>query len=120
MSRVIKFRVWDSYKRKMTHWSELERGDFGLLCASFNEKTLHLNAIPFTGILDGKGKEIYLGDIVKLNDCFAAEVVFIDGSFSVVTKSVYSNKGKDVSLVSSFESIEIIGNIYQNPDLLNK
>jgi len=113
-----KFKVWDSYKRRMTHWSELKSNGFELLCAALRGKALFLTALPFTGISDAKGKEIYLGDIVKLNDTYVAEVVFLDCAFSVVTKSVYSNRKKDVSIISSFESIEVIGNVRQNPELL--
>lgn len=117
---VSKFRVWDSYKREMIHWSELEKKGFVPLCAALKGKALFLTALPFTGIQDEKGKDIYLGDIVRLNDCHIAEVVFLSGAFSVVTKSVYSNRCKDVSLISSFESIKIVGNIQQSPEMLEK
>ena len=117
---ISKFRVWDSYKREMIHWSELERKGFEPLCSALKGKALFLTSLPFTGIQDDKGKDIYLGDIVRLNDSYVAEVVFLGCAFSVVTKSVYSNREKDVSIISAFESIKVIGNVQQNPELLER
>ena len=80
----------------------------------------------FTGLKDKNGKEIYEGDIGKrtmkmprfkqemqiLVDCW--EIVFDKGAFS--TRLFGSDKPSRYS--DRFEEIEIIGNIYENPELL--
>ena len=81
----------------------------------------------FTGLKDKNGKEIYEGDIGKrtmkmprfkqemqiLVDCW--EIVFDKGAFS--TRLFGSDKPSRYS--DRFEEIEIIGNIYENPELLS-
>jgi hypothetical protein len=65
----------------------------------------------FTGLLDKNGKEIYEGDIVL--DCdedINMDVIFENGIFCTCnTNSIYE-----------MDDIEVIGNIHENPELLNK
>lgn len=71
--------------------------------------------MQFTGLKDKKGVEIYDGDIVShpnsaLN---GAEIKFTNGLFRIVAKD-----GRDDLLYYCHNVIEVIGNIYQNKDLL--
>ena len=89
----------------------------------------------YTGVSDKNGKRIYEGDIVAIHNPFSTkphigEVVFSKGAFGVrysfptgddrfwplsKTTTVYEDMGwkdeKDVTF-------EVIGNIYENPELL--
>jgi uncharacterized phage protein (TIGR01671 family) len=81
-----------------------------------------LELMQFTGLLDKNGKEIYEGDIVKYFDSYQvyllATVKFIDSAF------VIQHDGMDDDYIELADfhlpgvSIEVIGNIYQNPELL--
>ena len=83
----------------------------------------------FTGLKDRNSKEIWEGDIVNLDSdgepdpSTATYVKWIDGGFWVeqieFKKWMEENKyGAWVQLSVELEGIEIIGNIYENPDLL--
>jgi uncharacterized phage protein (TIGR01671 family) len=85
--------------------------------------------MQFTGLKDKNGKEIYSGDVMEdsrgrrlvITDVDAGQVVmfeqeygnFINRAPVVLYEAVANNQ------TSSFvESIEVIGNIYENPDLI--
>ncbi len=68
-----------------------------------------ISVIQFTGLLDKHGKEIYEGDILK--NSYRAELTIV--------------KWRDLEAQYSIggyqkETVEIIGNIYENPELLTK
>ena len=71
--------------------------------------------MQYTGLKDKNGKEIYEGDILDIGN--NAVVEFFDGKFH----PVYDG-GKSEAMEDEFKSYkcEIIGNIYENKNLLNK
>ena len=76
----------------------------------------------FTGLLDKNGKEIYEGDILQCYHnglkCGALETVeFKNGCFWLRHRDVSIHHW--LSLIDDDTDIEIIGNIYENPELLN-
>ena len=86
----------------------------------------------YTGLHDKNGKEIYEGDIIEFSydmfvgnfDTFAVKgkIVFEEGAFYV---KVFENEritGEETYLLYSInlDDIEVIGNIYENRELLNE
>ena len=80
----------------------------------------------FTGLHDKNGKEIYEGNICKFryfkND-YVGKVVFNQKTCSFemqnyITVGTYGNRAVNTRLLCHIEQIKIIGNIFDNPELL--
>ncbi len=84
--------------------------------------------MQFTGLFDKNGKEIYEGDVVRLEQWEPREyqIVFIEGAFCMgsLKKTEQFNVGQFVADIHYLQSggrgpvSEVIGNIYENPELL--
>ena len=78
----------------------------------------------FTGLLDKQGKEIYEGDIIKgksteNNEEYIGIVEFNETGYWVFYKILPTGTKASVSFYA-IENIEIIGNKYEDPELLKE
>lgn len=110
--RVIKFRAWDTQEKKMC-------GDL----MDFAQTSIMMNwgnpwndprfvPLQFTGLTDANDVEIYEGDIVKVRN--VGQIVFRAGAFHVS----YGANGEPLGWILQIR-IEVIGNVYQTPNLLS-
>lgn len=102
--REIKFRTWSTLANKWIY------PIFDISNNLNSNPTQHIQ--QFTGLLDKNGKEIYEGDIVKDLDGHISKV----GWYS--TSDGYDWTGFSTEIFEVNETVEIIGNIYENPELL--
>jgi len=124
--REIKFRAWDKRIKKMCHvlavdfLNRVVSTDVG-----FGTIDGDIELMQFTGIRDKNGVEIFDGDILafyfdKDRMLQIKKVVWneLDASFfGVDTEDGGKRSRLAFSLESSFK-VEVIGNIYENPELL--
>jgi uncharacterized phage protein (TIGR01671 family) len=104
MNREIKFRAWNSQQNLMVedaNWLVDKKIDAAIL-------------MQLTGLKDKNGKEIYEGDIVKLEDIICP-ITWEDGGFQMIT---IKSQGKSYAVQDRLKYFEVIGNIYENPNLL--
>ena len=123
--REIKFRARGQVGRKIWYYGLLTSLGENV-CHVKDENIMHEYICDtdtlgqYTGVKDKKGKEIYEGDIVK---------AIVEGSLSeIICKVIYMNGAfcQDIGdpiyypIIWNNTSTEVIGNIYNNPDLLGR
>lgn len=108
MSRSIKFRAWWPDDKVMEYDFEHDLGNY-----LTNETEL----MQFTGLLDKNGREIYEGDIVVADGSqFRGVVTWYKGLPGFM---IFANKATEFSFLGG-TIWEVLGNIYENPELLKK
>ena len=86
---------------------------------------IHGDGDRFSGLLDSIGKEIYSGDIIRVNSCTNRYVEYDAGRNFWGFHKKYGKDWREASLEGRLDlflkeghDIMVIGNIHQNPELL--
>jgi uncharacterized phage protein (TIGR01671 family) len=130
--REIKFRAWDEGNRVLHKDVEFIRSgieDNDWIIFKSDKQKLENDAVfdnpyfqkqiklmQYTGLKDKNGVEIYEGDIVKGTIFGIAFVKYEHNSFVLWNKGSYSRDYRNYV----HENIEVIGNIYENYELLEE
>ena len=114
--REIKFRQF--IDGKYHYWGFLKRGCF-IGSARESDKGSWAESMQFTGLKDKNGKEMYEGDMVYFIEFEKKRlVVFYEGCFWFTTELDMSKESPRHPAFMNCGSYEIIGNIFENPELL--
>lgn len=121
---IMKYRAWDKEFKEMVQVNALVLDEQVIKATYKNgnvvkEDMKNYELMQSTGLKDKNGKEVFVGDIIKCTRGCPHEVymekeyagTFIGGMPAVYLKGLLSGYAWN-------ESEEIIGNIYENPELL--
>ena len=122
MKREIKFRAWDGQQmhylsegKYITIWDDLHRVKFGMY--RIDDDTLitkedrGMELMQFTGLEDKNGKRIYEGDII----CFPK---YEGTQYQLRAVIEWEPEQLRFTDFSPKNEVEVIGNIFENPEIL--
>ena len=134
--RKIKFRVYDKENKIMNYldledlceddyWFDGETEVWNVLHDCNNEQEKFV-LMQYTGLKDKNGKEIYEGDIIFVKG--ETKLLDIKGKVeysNILAQFIITNTGNIVNEAEPLgdyeeEDIEKIGNVYDNPELLEE
>lgn len=116
---IPKFRAWDKKDkaiRDVTQIIYMYKSVVLNVERTFYERTFcEIELMQSTGLKDKNGVEIYEGDIIKNSYDEIYTVKWFDASFYLEEKY---NGGFDYHELHLEDNKKVIGNIYENPELL--
>lgn len=127
MAREIKFRFWSIDNKQMLSSDQINSNHAYRYLTNKNDQRSYIIPMQFTGLHDKNGKEIYEGDIVGSG---TGEILWCDLEcmFKVkwhgeVFKRIRGQNDKytlngEPLFMNAHITWEIIGNIYETPELL--
>ena len=130
--RIIKFRgkdietgewVYGHFFQRMGHYpaiveQRLYNGKVMYFITAVSDETVS----QFTGLLDKNGEEIYEGDILRISEFANVVCEFRYGAFGYIYCNEFhpfaGNTNYTFNPKNTDKEFEVIGNIYDNPELL--
>lgn len=119
--REMKFRLFNKIDKVIILWDEAKK-ICKLSALEDNEDNKFFSSwMQYTGLKDKYGKEIYEGDVVDTvydGKVFTGVVVYDESELDFKATNGKENYGSNFQYLPCCEEVEIIGNIYENPELL--
>lgn len=129
---IPKFRVWDKNNKKMLNWKELdltkELGEDEITIfeptGQFAHPIFFYDAMQSTGLKDKNGTEIYEGDIVEFKYPYDKRIktkgviVWNDNKACFGISMKETTEQYELYRITAENYLSVIGNVHQNPELL--
>ena len=122
--REIKFRAWHKEEKiigevfgiNILH-KEIFFSNGDVDCYGFSDFK-YIELMQYTGLKDKNNKEIYEGDIITLHNSKYKVIFNIEGARFVLRNDEFE---LEITFINhNNERMEIVGNIYENPELLGE
>lgn len=121
--REIKFRAWQVIADKMWYWDDFEQY---AVFEVFDSKLPDAFALmQFAGAQDSNGVDIYEDDLMRSDKGVVFRVVWSEERFkwALVAPNVYgltADKNVYKSIPWAIKHCVVVGNAYENPELLTR
>jgi YopX protein len=120
MMKDLKLRIRLKHKvdgQLITLYNDVFDSKNGIAFYPIEQDKWHILSVDlFTGLHDLNGKEIYEGDIIKKDNGVWGVIVWKAPSFEVTVSETQSS----LYTKEWIEDSIVIGNVYENPELLNQ
>ena len=120
--RQIKFRAWEAEYSQMVSWEELKDPCSSGVYLDYLEPDPSGDPVimQFTGAIDSDGSEIYEGDICQTEDFTA----LVEWDSEILGFRLVMREGDKITsfpfMTRNAKHWKIVGNIYENPELVPK
>ncbi|MCX0386700.1 YopX family protein [Clostridium perfringens] len=137
MIRELKFRVWDKTSDSMLYQDDFERVELDtknkmvtLIAEEESDKShyvldyedgIEAEILQYTGLKDKDGQDIYEGDILINTNKSKLNLGMDNQKYLVVYKTLgfyLKPLFKGIALKFDYSDLKKLGNIYENPELL--
>jgi uncharacterized phage protein (TIGR01671 family) len=121
MNREIKFRAWHTQVKalKPVEWINL-KGDLLKVPFYGNWAKSSCVLMQYTGVKDKNGNEIYEADLVKWTDKFGENPNIFKVAYDTAQWVIVPISDSILGWYIGEKELEIIGNVYENPELVQQ